>query len=62
VLVEATAAGKRVLAAARARRIEAIAKRLGDLSPEELAVLWEAGQLLEARFALRPWRPLTDPS
>jgi DNA-binding MarR family transcriptional regulator len=62
VLVEATAAGKRVLGAARERRIEAIAERLGDLSAQELAVLWDAGQLLEERFALRPWQPLTTPS
>jgi DNA-binding MarR family transcriptional regulator len=62
VLVEATAAGKRVLAAARRRRIEAIAERLGDLSAEELAALWEAGQLLEERFALRPWQPVTTTS
>jgi DNA-binding MarR family transcriptional regulator len=62
VLVEATAAGKRVLAAARERRIEAIAERLGDLSAAELVVLWDAGQLIEDRFALRPWLPLTTSS
>jgi DNA-binding MarR family transcriptional regulator len=58
VLVEATAAGKRLLARARAKRIDAIAERFGDLSSEELDVLWQAGQLLEARFGQRPWRPL----
>jgi DNA-binding MarR family transcriptional regulator len=58
VLVEATAAGKRLLARARAKRIEAIAERLGDLTSEELEVLWQAGQLLEAGFGRRPWRPL----
>ncbi|MDX6413850.1 MAG: hypothetical protein QOH23_1260 [Gaiellaceae bacterium] len=62
VLVEATSGGKRVLAAARERRIEAIAERLGDLSAQELAALWDAGQLIEERFALRPWQPVTTPS
>jgi DNA-binding MarR family transcriptional regulator len=58
VLVEATAAGKRLLARARSKRIDAIAERLGDLSSDELDVLWQAGQLLEAGFGRRPWRPL----
>ncbi len=62
VLVEATAVGKRLLARARGRRIDAIAERLADLSAAELAVLWQAGQLIEATFALRPWRPLESPS
>ena len=58
VLVEATAAGKRVLAKARQRRIDVIAERLRDLSAHELDLLWRAGHLLEERFAQRPWRPL----
>jgi len=58
VLVEATPEGKRALEKGRAERIDAIAERLGDLSPAELAVIWEAGELLENRFALRPWQPL----
>ena len=58
VLIDATAGGKRLLARARARRIDGIAERLGDLSADQLAVLWEAGRLLEERFALRPWQPL----
>jgi DNA-binding MarR family transcriptional regulator len=58
VLVEATPAGKEALDRGRARRIAAIAERLGDLSGPELAVLWRAGELLEQRFAARPWRPL----
>src|SRR5438132_1645587 len=58
VLAEATAAGKRLLGRARGRRIEAIAERLADLSQDELDLLWDAGQLLETRFALRPWQPL----
>jgi DNA-binding MarR family transcriptional regulator len=57
VLVEATAAGRRLLSRGRARRIEAVAQRLADLSQTELTLLWRAGQLLEERFASRPWRP-----
>src|SRR5919197_1307446 len=52
VHVEATAAGRRLLQRARARRIELVASKLNDLSAEELDVLWRAGELLEARFAL----------
>src|SRR5919202_2513468 len=40
VLIEATAAGRRLLARARARRIDAIAERLADLPPEQLSLLW----------------------
>ena len=58
VRVEATAAGKRVLARGRRKRIDAIASRLTDLPASDLAVLWRAGELLEERFALRPWRPV----
>jgi DNA-binding MarR family transcriptional regulator len=58
VLVDATATGKRLLARARAKRIDAIAERFADLTAVELDVLWEAGQLLEARFGRRPWRPV----
>ena len=58
VLVEATPAGKRVLARARGNRIDTIAARLESLSDEELGVLWRAGQLLESRFAVRPWQPV----
>ena len=58
VLVEATAAGTRVLRRARGRRIEAVAERLGDLSDAEIDVVRRAGELLEERFAIRPWRPL----
>jgi DNA-binding MarR family transcriptional regulator len=53
VLVETTAAGRRRLEQARARRIDAIAAKLGDLSPSELALLRRAAELLEARFGLR---------
>jgi DNA-binding MarR family transcriptional regulator len=58
VSIEATAAGRRLLQRARAERIDLVASNLGDLAPEELELLWRAGELLEARFALRPWRPV----
>jgi DNA-binding MarR family transcriptional regulator len=57
VQVEATALGRRLLERARAERIDLVATKLGDLSSEELDLLWQAAELLEARFALRPWRP-----
>jgi DNA-binding MarR family transcriptional regulator len=60
VRVEATAAGKRMLDQGRRRRIGKVAERLADLGPEDLGVLWRAGELLEERFALRPWRPVED--
>lgn len=59
-LIEATQAGKRLLARERRRRIELIASRLGDVAPDDLDLLWRASQLLESRFALRPWDPV-DP-
>lgn len=58
VLVEATAAGRRLLQRARARRIDLVAARLGDLGAEDVALLRRAAELLEGRFALRPWRPV----
>lgn len=58
VLVEATGAGRRLLERARARRIDLVASKLEDLSAADLDVLWQAAELLEARFALRPWRPV----
>lgn len=58
VLIEATAAGIRAMQRGRARRIDAIAERLDDLGPDELALVWRAGELLEERFGVRPWRPL----
>jgi DNA-binding MarR family transcriptional regulator len=59
VLIEATAAGSRATQRGRGRRIDAIAERLADLDAEELAVVWRAAELLEERFGLRPWRPLS---
>jgi DNA-binding MarR family transcriptional regulator len=61
VRVEATPAGKRMIARGRTRRIGAVAQRLGELADEDLAALWRAGQILESRFALRPWQPVEDP-
>ena len=60
VLVEATPAGKRTLTRGRRKRIDIVATRLADLGPDELGVLWQAGQLLETQFSLRPWRPVGD--
>jgi DNA-binding MarR family transcriptional regulator len=53
VQIEATAAGRRLLERARARRLELVASRLGDLSEAELDVLSCAAALLEERFAPR---------
>jgi DNA-binding MarR family transcriptional regulator len=58
ILIEATGAGRRVLEQARARRIDLVASKLGDLSDADLELLWQAAELLESRFALRPWRPV----
>jgi DNA-binding MarR family transcriptional regulator len=58
VLIEATASGRRLLERARARRIDLIASRLANLPERDRELLWRAGQLLEERFALRPWRPV----
>ena len=58
VRVEVTAAGRRLLDRARAQRIDLVASRLSDLSAEELDLLWRAAELLETRFALRPWQPV----
>jgi DNA-binding MarR family transcriptional regulator len=58
VHVEATVAGRRLLERARAQRIDLVASKLEDLSAEELDLLWRAAELLETRFALRPWQPV----
>lgn len=58
VLVESTSAGRRRLAQARARRIDLVASKLGDLSAADLALLRRAAELLEERFALQPWKPV----
>ena len=54
VSIEATTRGRRLLQQARARRIETVAAKLGDLSQAELGLLRQAAELLEARFALGP--------
>jgi len=53
VQVEATAAGRRLLDRARARRLELVASKLADVSDAELDVLERAAELLEERFRLR---------
>lgn len=58
VSIEATTAGRRLLERARRRRIELVAAKLEDLTLEEREVLWRAAELVEERFALRPWRPV----
>jgi DNA-binding MarR family transcriptional regulator len=57
VLVEATGAGRRLLKRARLKRIDAVAAKLSDLSEQELEILQRAAELLEERFATRPWQP-----
>lgn len=47
VYVDATTKGRRLLQRARRRRIERLASELGDLSPEELAIVEEAAKLIE---------------
>ena len=60
ILLEATAAGRRRLARARKARIDAIASALEDAPSSDLDVLWEAGHVLEDRFALPGlgWQPV----
>jgi len=53
VQVEATAAGRRLLDRARARRLELVASKLADASYADLDVLERAAELLEERFPLR---------
>ena len=60
VLIEVTAAGRRLLARARAGRIEAVAGRLEDLSEAELALVRQAAELLETRFRLAPRQPVSS--
>jgi DNA-binding MarR family transcriptional regulator len=58
VLIEPTAAGRRLLDRARARRIDLVSSKLDGLREADLDLLWRAAELLETRFALRPWRPV----
>jgi DNA-binding MarR family transcriptional regulator len=52
VQVESTAAGRRLLDGARARRLELVASTLSDLSEADLDLLGRAADLLEERFSL----------
>lgn len=47
VWISATPAGRKLMQAARRRRIRALGKRLGDLSPRDLATLARAAELME---------------
>jgi DNA-binding MarR family transcriptional regulator len=58
VLIEATVGGRRLLEQARGRRIDLVASKLGDLPQADLELLWQAAEILESRFALRPWQPV----
>jgi DNA-binding MarR family transcriptional regulator len=58
VLIEATAKGRRLLERARAQRVDLVASKLEGVSERDLDLLWRAAEILEARFALRPWRPV----
>ncbi len=53
VLVHATEAGTRLLDEGRTRRIDALALRLADLPPDELATLRQAAEILD-RIAHEP--------
>jgi DNA-binding MarR family transcriptional regulator len=52
VNIEATAAGRRLLDRARARRIDHVVSRLDDLADDELELLARAAELLDERFSL----------
>jgi DNA-binding MarR family transcriptional regulator len=51
VRVHATAKGKRVLQRARERRIARLAERLSSLDPDEIALVREAADLVDAALA-----------
>jgi DNA-binding MarR family transcriptional regulator len=52
--VRATAKGERILQRARERRIANLAERLGSLSPEEVAHVHAAAELVERALAQQP--------
>jgi DNA-binding MarR family transcriptional regulator len=52
--VHATAKGERILQQARQRRIENLAERLASLSPQEMAQVREAADLVERALAQQP--------
>jgi DNA-binding MarR family transcriptional regulator len=51
VRVSATRKGERVLHAGRRRRVERLAERLATLSPDEIATVREAAELVERALA-----------
>jgi DNA-binding MarR family transcriptional regulator len=55
--VRATARGRNLLAAGRARRVTALADALGELDDRDLAVLARAAELLERLAARTPATP-----
>jgi DNA-binding MarR family transcriptional regulator len=57
VLVRETARGRRLLLAARQRRLEALAARLAQLSPGDLAVVGEASAVIERVLSGPPAQP-----
>ncbi len=54
VRLQATAKGKRVMQQGRERRVEKLANLLGQLSPEEVAHVHEAADLVERALAQEP--------
>jgi DNA-binding MarR family transcriptional regulator len=52
--VRATAKGERILQHARERRIANLAERLGSLTPDEVAHVHEAAELIERALAQQP--------
>jgi DNA-binding MarR family transcriptional regulator len=58
VLIAANEPGRSLLERARARRVDLVASKLDGLDAEELDLLRRAAELLEERFAQRPWRPV----
>jgi DNA-binding MarR family transcriptional regulator len=59
--VRATARGRNLLAAGRARRVTALADALGGLDDRDRAVLARAAELLERLAARTPATPATPP-
>jgi DNA-binding MarR family transcriptional regulator len=58
IRVHATAKGKRVLQQARRRRIDALAERLSSLGAEEIAIVNEAADLVDAALRRSSAPPL----
>jgi DNA-binding MarR family transcriptional regulator len=58
IQIKATTAGRRLFERARGQRIDLIASRLDDLTNDDLDALRRVAELLEERFAGRPWSPV----